>query len=64
MKQLYFWISFLSLIYFIAVLIFILVGAYVENVVYVKQYGILLIPLLIDLALVFIIFYNKLVKKE
>ena len=64
MKQLYFWISFVSLIYFIAILIFILVGVYVENIVYCKQYGILLIPLLIDLVLVFIIFYSKLVDKE
>ena len=62
MKHLNFWLAFVNLIYCIATFLFIIFGSNKSTNMIIINKGWLfaLVPLLIDLAFIFVIFYNKL----
>lgn len=59
MKQLYFWLAFVNLIYCIATFVLIFLINY-KTFEITKEWIIILTPLTLDLGFVFIIFYSEL----
>lgn len=63
MKHLNFWLAFVNLIYCIATFLFIIIfgsNKSIDMIIINKGWLFALVPLLINLAFIFVIFYNKL----
>ena len=64
MKHLYFWLACINIIYCVCGFLFILWWGCVDVITIHKTWALILIPLIINLGLCFIIFYNKLLEEE
>lgn len=67
MKQLYFWLACINIIYSIAIFLFIIIVGSdhsTDIIIINKKWIFALIPLFFDLAFVFVIFYHELLEEE
>ena len=64
MKQIYFWVTFIDLLYVFFILAFIAYAGICEQFIFYKQYCLILVPILLGIIFQFVFFYDKLTNNQ